>query len=41
MEESNGKILKRFEELWNKIRNLIRSITNKSDKYDEKNSKQI
>ena len=28
--------LKPYKELWNKIRNLIRSITNKSDNYDEK-----
>ena len=46
MEESNGNnaskdTLKRFEEPWNKIRDLIRSITNNSDNYDEKNSKQI
>ena len=46
MEESNGNnaskdTLKRFEELWYKIRDLIRSITNNSDNYDEINSKQI
>ena len=28
--------LKDYEELWNKIIDLIRSITNNSDKYDEK-----
>ena len=28
--------LKTYEELWNKIRDLIRSITNNSDDYDEK-----
>ena len=27
---------KKYERLWNKIRNLIRSITNYSDNYDEK-----
>lgn len=41
MEESNGNnaskdTLKRFEELWNKIRDLIRSITNSLDNYNEK-----
>ena len=28
--------LKRFEELWSKIRDLIRSVTNNSGNYDEK-----
>ena len=28
--------LKKFEELWNKIRDLIRSVTNNSDYYDKK-----
>ena len=28
--------LKKYEELWSKIRNLIRSITGKSDDLDEK-----
>ena len=27
---------KRYEDLWSKIRNLIRSITKNSDDYDEK-----
>ena len=27
---------KRFEELWSKIRDLIRSVTNNSGNYDEK-----
>ena len=27
---------KKYEELWSKIRDLVRSITNNSDKYDEK-----
>ena len=27
---------KKYEELWNKIRNIIGSITNNSDNYDEK-----
>ena len=26
----------KYEEMWNKIRNLIRSVTRKSDDYDEK-----
>ena len=33
--ESNEKI-KRYEELWRKIRDLIRSVTENSDDYDEK-----
>ena len=28
--------LKRYEELWNKIRDIIRSITNNLDNYDDK-----
>ena len=28
--------MKKYEELWRKIRNLIRSLTKKSDDYDEK-----
>ena len=28
--------MKKHEELWNKIRNFIRSITNNPDNYDEK-----
>ena len=28
--------LKKYEELWSKIRDLIRSITNTKDNYDEK-----
>ena len=31
--------LKKYEELWIKIRDLIRSITKKSDDYDEKYTK--
>ena len=27
--------IKKYEELWSKIRNLIRSITKNSDDYDE------
>ena len=27
---------KKYEELWSKLRDLIRSITKKSDDYDEK-----
>ena len=30
------EIIKKFEELWSKIRDLIRSITKTSDNYDEK-----
>ena len=33
--ESKEKI-KKYEELWSKIRDLIRSITKNSDDYDEK-----
>ena len=29
-------ILEKYEELWNKIKDLIRSKTNNSDDYDEK-----
>ena len=28
--------MKKYEELWSKIRDLIRTVTNKSDDYDEK-----
>ena len=28
--------MKKYEELWNKIRDIISSITNNSDNYDEK-----
>ena len=31
--------IKKYEELWSKIRDLIRSITKNSDNYDEKNMK--
>ena len=30
------EIIKKYEELWSKIRELIRSITRNSDDYDEK-----
>ena len=30
------KIIKKFEELWSKIRDLIRSVSKISDDYDEK-----
>ena len=30
------EIIKKYEELWSKIRNLIRLITKSSDEYDEK-----
>ena len=33
--ESQEKI-KRFEEMWSKIRDLIKSVTKSSDDYDEK-----
>ena len=29
------EMIKKYEELWNKIRDLIRSITKNSDDYDE------
>ena len=38
IDESKEKI-KKYEELWSKIRNLIRSITKNSDDYDEKHVK--
>ena len=30
------EIMKKYEELWNKIRDIIRSKSNNSDNYDEK-----
>ena len=30
------EIMKKYEELWNKIRYIIRSKSNNSDNYDEK-----
>ena len=33
--ESKDK-LKRYEEMWSKIKDLVRSTNNKSDDYDEK-----
>ena len=36
--KSKGQI-KKYEEVWSKIKDLIRSITIKSDNYDEKNIK--
>ena len=33
------EILKKFEELWSKTRDLISSITKNSDNYDEKHMK--
>ena len=33
--------IKKYKELWNKIRDLIRSITNNSDNYDEKSLKKM
>ena len=33
--------MKKHKELWNKIRDLIRSITNNSDNYDEKSVKKM
>ena len=38
--ESKEKI-KKYQELWSKIRNLSRSITKYSDDYDEKHENQI
>ena len=32
----NNKKAKKYEELWSKIKDLIRSITKKSNDYDEK-----
>ena len=37
--ESNKKKIEKYEELWGKIRDLIRSITKNSDDYDEKDMK--
>ena len=34
--DESKEILKKYEELWIKIRDLIRLITNNSDDYDEK-----
>ena len=31
-----AETIKKYEELWNKIKYLIRLITNNSDTYDEK-----
>ena len=36
--ESKGKI-KKHEEMWSKIRDLIRSVSKNADDYDEKNTK--
>ena len=36
--ESKGQI-KKYEEVWSTIKDLIRSITKKSDNYDEKHIK--
>ena len=35
--DESKDILKKYEDLWVKIRDLIRPITNNSDDYDEKN----
>ena len=35
----NKDILKNYEELWTKIRDHVRTITNKSNHYDEQNMK--
>ena len=32
----NKEKIKKYEELWSKIKNLVRSITKNSDDYDEK-----
>ena len=34
--DESKDLLRKYKELWNKIKDLIRSITNNSDKYDEK-----
>ena len=34
--DDSKDLLRKYKELWNKIKDLIRSITNNSDKYDEK-----
>ena len=34
--DENKDTLKKYEELWNKISDLIRAITNNSNDYDEK-----
>ena len=34
--DESKDLLRKYKELWNKIKDLIRSITNSSDKYDEK-----
>ena len=35
----NKEKIKKYEELWSKIKNLVRSITKNSDDYDEKYKK--
>ena len=37
----NKEKIKKYQELWSKIRNLSRSITKYSDDYDEKHENQI
>ena len=37
--DESKDLLRKYKELWNKIKDLIRSITNNSDKYDEKCTK--
>ena len=34
--DESKDLLRKYKELWNKIKDFIRSITNNSDKYDEK-----
>ena len=34
--DENKSAIKRYEELWSKLKDLIRSITNNSENYDEK-----
>ena len=34
--DESKDLLRKYKELWHKIKDLIRSITNNSDKYDEK-----
>ena len=37
--DKNKDTLKKYTELWDKIKDLIRSVTNTSDDYDEKYKK--
>ena len=39
--DESKDMLKKYEELWTKTRYLIRSKTNNSDNYNEKNENEI